>query len=124
MLSRARVRQTMKHCPALNPMAAMMQQMMSDPARMHQSMAMSQQLFGGSAPPTPAAASPITAPPASNPMEETMLSAQRIRFAGQLAQLVAMGFTNEAMYLRALAQHNGRVDAAIDALLSSGEGSC
>merc|ERR1712048_817924 len=101
--------------PAPNPMAAMMQQMMSDPARMQQSMAMSQQLFGGSAPPTPAAALPITAPPASNPMAEAMLSAQRARFAGQLAQLVAMGFTNEAVCLRALAQHNGRVDAAIDA---------
>merc|ERR1712187_316263 len=110
--------------PAPNPMAAMMQQMMSDPARMQQSMAMSQQLFGGSAPPTPAADSAITAPPASNPMAEAMLSAQRARFAGQLAQLVAMGFTNEAVCLRALAQHNGRVDAAIDALLSSGEGSC
>merc|ERR1712066_243092 len=103
--------------PTANPMNTMMQQMMSNPALMQQSMAMSQQIFGGSAPPTPAAASPITALPASNPMAEAMLSAQRTRFAGQLAQLVAMGFTNEAMCLRALAQNNGRVDAAIDALL-------
>merc|ERR1712066_835536 len=109
--------QTTTPSPAPNPMAAMMQQMMSDPARMQQSMAMAQQLFGGSASSTPAAASPITTTPASNPMAEAMLSAQRVRFASQLAQLVAMGFTNEAVCLRALAQHNGRVDAAIDALL-------
>eukprot|EP00439_Symbiodinium_sp_Y106_P035823 s411_g4.t1 len=43
---------------------------------------------------------------------------QRARFASQLTQLSAMGFTNEAACLRALAQHEGRVDAAIDTLLS------
>ncbi|CAE7206218.1 unnamed protein product [Symbiodinium sp. KB8] len=43
---------------------------------------------------------------------------QRARFASQLTQLSAMGFTNEAACLRALAQHEGRLDAAIDTLLS------
>merc|ERR1712176_944073 len=97
----------------------MMQQMMSDPARMQQSTAMVQQLFGGGAMPTPAGAVPTTTP-AANPIAEAM---QRARFASQLSQLVAMGFTNEAICLRVLAQHNGRIDAAIDALLASGEGS-
>ena len=55
-------------------------------------------------------------PPAPNPV------LQRARFASQLAQLSAMGFTNEAACLRALAQHEGRVDAAIDALLSGNGG--
>merc|ERR1711941_236020 len=115
-----------------------MQQMMSNPAMMQQSMAMAQQMFGGGAfgtsqgltgaptpalPSTPAGALPITGAPAANPMAEAMLSAQRVQFASQLSQLVAMGFTNEAVCLRALAQHNGRVDVAIDSLLASGEGS-
>eukprot|EP00438_Fugacium_kawagutii_P031540 Skav209361 [mRNA] locus=scaffold1388:73401:78590:- [translate_table: standard] len=51
---------------------------------------------------------------AANPMN-------RIRFASQLAQLSSMGFTNEAACLRALARHEGRVDAAIDALLAGDE---
>jgi len=33
-----------------------------------------------------------------------------------------MGFTNEAACLNALAQHGGRVDAAIDTLLANGTG--
>jgi hypothetical protein len=44
----------------------------------------------------------------------------RARFTSQLAQLSAMGFCNEAAALRALQQHQGRVDAAIDALLAEG----
>jgi ubiquilin len=56
----------------------------------------------------------------ATPMTEQM---HRIRFASQLTQLTMMGFSNEAACLHALAQHNGRVDAAIDTLLSSGEGS-
>merc|ERR1712048_1147466 len=122
--------------PAANPMNAMMQQMMSNPAVMQQSMAMAQQMFsGGAVAPnqnqagfpspaptfTPAGALPATTTPAGNPMADAMLSAQRAQFASQLSQLVAMGFTNEALCLRALAQHNGRIDAAIDTLLSSGE---
>merc|ERR1712032_1630481 len=47
---------------------------------------------------------------------------QRARFAPQLAQLAGMGFTDEPMCLRALVQHNGRLDAAIDVLLSGGSG--
>mmetsp|Transcript_76009 Transcript_76009/g.199349 ORF Transcript_76009/g.199349 Transcript_76009/m.199349 type:complete len:394 (+) Transcript_76009:53-1234(+) len=85
---------------AANPMAAMMQQMMGNPAPLGGAV-------GGGAPPT----------------SPTMLSAQRTRFAEQLTQLMAMGFTNEDVCLRILVQHNGRVDTAIDALLASGEGS-
>merc|ERR1712048_1440272 len=95
--------------PAANPMAGMMQQMMNNPFMMQNSMAMMNQMYGGAAMPTPpAGASPGTTMPAANPMMET---AQRARFAGQLSQLVAMGFTNEAVCLRVLTQHNGRIDA-------------
>lgn len=45
-------------------------------------------------------------------------SVQRMRFASQLMQLANMGFTDESMCLRALAQHNGRLDSAIDVLLT------
>lgn len=178
--------------PAANPMAAMMQQMIGNPAQMQQMMGMAQQLFGGArsatamgtapaeAATTPAVTPPVVIPPpvvapvvpAANPMEAMMqqmlnnpvqmqqmmgmspllggglgggfgggfggstfpqanlaggavdplnplaLAAQRARFADQLSQLRAMGFTNEAVCLRVLVQHNGRVDAAIDTLLS------
>merc|ERR1719446_993881 len=42
----------------------------------------------------------------------------RMRFASQLVQLANMGFTDESVCLRALAQHNGRVDSVIDVLLT------
>merc|ERR1719453_1324652 len=45
-------------------------------------------------------------------------SVQRMRFASQLMQLANMGFTDESMCLRALAQHNGRLDSTIDVLLT------
>jgi len=45
----------------------------------------------------------------------------RVQFAAQLEQLSAMGFNNEAACLRVLQQNHGRVDAAIDTLLASGE---
>mmetsp|Transcript_68499 Transcript_68499/g.191973 ORF Transcript_68499/g.191973 Transcript_68499/m.191973 type:complete len:408 (+) Transcript_68499:125-1348(+) len=61
----------------------------------------------------------VTAP-AANPFAGLAMSSQRARFSSQLTQLAAMGFTNEADCLRALAQHDGRVDAAIDTLLSGG----
>lgn len=80
----------------VNPFQLMMQQMMNPGAA------------GG----TPAVA--------GNPMVAAADSAQRLRFASQLVQLAKMGFTDEAMCLRALVQHNGRVDAAIDVLLSGG----
>jgi len=174
---------------APNPMAAMMQQMMSDPARMQQMMAMAQQLMvpqvgaergvhaetsaSSDLFPNPLTAAMSSTPAGavqtgeSNPMAATMqqtLGAQsglspnlgpnnmmammmqqmmapggqeataepstqgtppltsvslRMRFAGQLAQLAAMGFSNEEACLRALAQHNGRLDSAIDTLVSS-----
>mmetsp|Transcript_43131 Transcript_43131/g.80945 ORF Transcript_43131/g.80945 Transcript_43131/m.80945 type:complete len:238 (+) Transcript_43131:2-715(+) len=156
-----------------NPMAAMMQQMMSNPAMMQQSMAMAQQMFGqGAGAPTAATTTPAAAeavPPVNpfaamfggqpaatpqmgtNPMASMLqqmmsnpaamqslggagfpdaaeaqtqapvaTSIQRAQFAAQLAQLAAMGFANEEACLRALAQNQGRVDAAIDTLLSEG----
>merc|ERR1719203_2293081 len=54
-------------------------------------------------------------------VDDRTLPLHRARFANQLSQLVAMGFTNETVCLRALVQHDGRVDAAIDALLSMGD---
>merc|ERR1712070_660660 len=45
-------------------------------------------------------------------------SVQKARFASQLVQLANMGFSDESMCLRALAQHNGRLDSAIDVLLT------
>merc|ERR1719247_4044773 len=56
--------------------------------------------------------------PAAGPMDDMML---RARFAHLLPQLTAMGFTNEALCLRVLQQQNGRLDAAIDVLLTSGD---
>mmetsp|Transcript_242 Transcript_242/g.433 ORF Transcript_242/g.433 Transcript_242/m.433 type:complete len:443 (-) Transcript_242:47-1375(-) len=137
--------------PGANPMATMMQQMMSNPAMMQQSMAMAQQMFGQGAG-APAAATTPASNPMATMMQQMMSSPalmqsfggagltevteassspaalpaaanfQRAQFATQLAQLSAMGFVNEEACLRVLAQHQGRVDAAIDALLSSGEG--
>lgn len=144
---------------------AMMQQLMSNPAQMQQMMAAAQQIrqmtgagaAGGlagmpalglgmpfptatpslptSAPVADAAAAgeaaavaspqpgePAAAPGtqvANNPLAAAL---QRTRFASQLQQLVAMGFTNESVCLQALAQHNGRLDAAIDTLLASNGG--
>merc|ERR1712070_544915 len=42
----------------------------------------------------------------------------KMRFASQLVQLANMGFSDESMCLRALAQNNGRLDSAIDVLLT------
>jgi ubiquilin len=89
----------------MNPFAAMMQQMMPNAGMMQPNPA----FLGMNAGTSPA-------PPAT-PMTEQM---QKMRFASQLTQLTMMGFTNEAACLHALAQHNGRIDAAIDTLLSSG----
>jgi len=178
---------------AQNPMGAMMQQMMSNPAHMQQMMAMAQQLMvpqtgaergvhtetsapsnifqnplTAAMPSTPAGAvqtgesnpmaavmqqmlgpqSGLSPNLGSNPMmammmqqmmapggQEAMaeLGAQgtppltsvslRMRFAGQLAQLAAMGFSNEEACLRALVQHNGRLDSAIDTLITSTDSS-
>mmetsp|Transcript_114649 Transcript_114649/g.297133 ORF Transcript_114649/g.297133 Transcript_114649/m.297133 type:complete len:105 (-) Transcript_114649:222-536(-) len=104
----------------------MMQQMMSDPARMQQSMAMAQQMFGGGMGNGMMGGNPLqqAMPGANNAAtDDALLPMQRARYAGQLSQLTTMGFTNEAMCLRALVQHDGRVDAAIDALLANGDSS-
>merc|ERR1719152_808188 len=106
---------------------------------MQQSMQMAQQMFGGGqaglgagfpgalgAPAFPAFSAHV-APPTLEPQAEAGQAPAmpdalaRATFAAQLAQLSAMGFCNEAACLRALQQHQGRVDAAIDALLSSGD---
>ena len=42
-----------------------------------------------------------------------------VRFAEQLRQLNAMGFTDEASNIRALVATNGNVNAAVDRLLGS-----
>jgi ubiquilin len=117
----------------VNPLASMMQQMMQDPAQMQQMMQTSMQfrsLMGGMAglgAPGPGGfgAAPTTGTPSTavpNPMTDAAnpfaQAAQRARFASQLTQLQTMGFTDEATCLRVLAEHNGRIDAAIDALLS------
>jgi len=96
------------------PPMNMMQQMMSNPALMSMMMNPAMNPFAGGAGGY-AAGAPL-APGAAAQTPEL----QRARFASQLTQLSAMGFTNEAACLRALAQHEGRVDAAIDTLLSDG----
>merc|ERR1719512_512396 len=113
----------------------MMQQMMGNPAQMQQMANLSQQLMGGGlggafgGGPGGAFGGGIlgastpgneTADLSANPMAMQM---QRQRFASQLQQLLAMGFTNEAVCLRVLAEHNGRVDSAIDQLLAMPEAS-
>jgi ubiquilin len=60
-------------------------------------------LFGGFAPPMPAAAAPV-----QNPEE---------RFTVQLQQLQDMGFNNRAVNIRVLQQVNGNVEAAVERLL-------
>eukprot|EP00437_Effrenium_voratum_P002992 CAMPEP_0181433712 /NCGR_PEP_ID=MMETSP1110-20121109/19440_1 /TAXON_ID=174948 /ORGANISM="Symbiodinium sp., Strain CCMP421" /LENGTH=432 /DNA_ID=CAMNT_0023557187 /DNA_START=62 /DNA_END=1360 /DNA_ORIENTATION=+ len=94
-----------------NPFGGMMQQMMSNPALMSMMMNPAMNPFAGGTGGY-AAGAPLAQAPAQTP------ELQRARFASQLTQLSAMGFTNEAACLRALAQHEGRLDAAIDTLLS------
>eukprot|EP00411_Alexandrium_monilatum_P035343 CAMPEP_0175357898 /NCGR_PEP_ID=MMETSP0095-20121207/14722_1 /TAXON_ID=311494 /ORGANISM="Alexandrium monilatum, Strain CCMP3105" /LENGTH=600 /DNA_ID=CAMNT_0016655615 /DNA_START=74 /DNA_END=1876 /DNA_ORIENTATION=+ len=107
--------------PPADPATALMHQMMSNPAQMQQAAGMAQQLLGGGGFGGAAPARATPAPAAEQGVAD--LSVQRGRFAQQLSQLMAMGFTNEALCLRVLAEHNGRIDAAIDALLASGGGS-
>merc|ERR1719356_1980774 len=110
---------------AANPFAAMMQQMQgagaspgaaaqpANPMAANPFAAMMQQMQGQQG-------QEDGADLENNPMRQQVL---RVRFAQQLQQLMAMGFTNEIVCLRVLAQHNGRVDAAMDALLSMGDAS-
>jgi len=130
---------TAQAMPAANPFAAMMQQMMSNPEQMQQAMQSAmqlQQLMGGAgatgaAPggfgqmglPTAPAAAVGGGAPAVGPLSNAVEAGQRVRYASQLSQLAAMGFTNETLCLQVLAQHNGRLDAAIDALLAAGDNS-
>jgi len=95
---------------APNPMAAMMQQMMAGGA------------MGGANPMAPAGNAAGDAADAPVPAGAELNPMVRVRFASQLSQLSAMGFCNEPACLRALLQHQGRVDAAIDTLLSSPDG--
>jgi ubiquilin len=131
---------------AQNPMQQMMQQMMSNPAAMQQAMAMmnpQSQAQTGGANAGGFNAGGFGGPGFGGPNFQTMLqqmnAAQgagqqgagaaevpeavlRMRFASQLVQLANMGFTDESVCLRALAQHNGRLDSVIDVLLTgSGE---
>merc|ERR1711902_260287 len=88
---------------AANPFAAMMQQMQGQQMQGQQ---MQGQQDGADL--------------EDNPVRQQMM---RMRFSQQLQQLVAMGFTNETVCLRVLAQHDGRVDSAMDALLTMGDAS-
>jgi ubiquilin len=121
--------------PNADPFAQMMQTMMSNPAMMQQSMQMAQAMNGnqggagghGGFPgmfgmPPVAPVAPTANPAAGAPVAGAAVpdAFARAQFASQLAQLSAMGFCNEAASLRALQQHQGRVDAAIDALLAEG----
>jgi hypothetical protein len=128
----------------------MMQQMMSNPQMMQESMQMAQAMMGNNTPgyggaiggANPMAPNPMSAmiqqmmaapPAAANatgdaadapvPAATELNPMVRARFASQLSQLSVMGFCNEQACLRALLQHQGRVDAAIDTLLSSPDGS-
>merc|ERR1712176_1638918 len=80
-------------------------------------------IFGTPALPAASPATDTDVEPSSTGAQLPAVDAlARVRFAAQLAQLAAMGFSNEAACLAALQQHQGRVDAAIDALLVSGNG--
>jgi len=92
-------------------MAAMMNAMNAMNAAMGQAQGTSTSTPTEGVPAGAPAASPAAPLAAANPLN-------RMRFQSQLAQLSSMGFTNEAACLRALARHEGRVDAAIDSLLA------
>jgi len=112
-----------------NPFGNMMQQMMANPAMM-QSM-MNPGGFGGLGAGGFGAgglgagglgAGGLGAGGFGQPAAPVDPAISRVQYGSQLTQLASMGFTNEAACLSALAATNGRVDAAIDRLLSSGEG--
>lgn len=139
--------QQMMSNPAMMQQAmAMTQQMMNPPNQAQAGDASANAAAGGfNAPPSPFGQPGMGAP---NPMQQMMQqmmnagqqgagqqgagqqgepvgaevpeSVQKARFASQLVQLANMGFSDESMCLRALAQHNGRLDSAIDVLLAGG----
>merc|ERR1719473_2481954 len=96
------------------------QQMMNNPQAMQRAMQMMSGQHQGMQAGMPFGHGIDTQPaqtPVSGPTEDML----RARFAHLLPQLAAMGFTNETLCLRALQQQNGRLDAAIDMLLTSGD---
>merc|ERR550514_2117156 len=111
---------------------AMMQnamQMMQNPQMMQQVMQMRQMMMGGglgapgggsnnlfgAAPAAAGAGDGMTPPPVTDAAPGPM---DRMRYASQLQQLVAMGFDDEARSLAALARCQGNVDRALDVLFS------
>jgi len=105
--------------PAANPFGNMMQQMMANPALMQSFM--NPGAFGGLGA-GGFGAGGLGAGGFGQPAAPLDPAIGRVQYGSQLTQLASMGFTNEAACLSALAATNGRVDAAIDRLLSSGEG--
>merc|ERR1712137_1008031 len=106
---------TLGATPGLNPFQAMMMQQMMNPNMGFGGMGSMGGAggMGGMGTPPPAEGTPMAA---------AMEAANRARYAQQLSQLANMGFTDEAVCLRALVQHNGRLDSAIDSLLSGPTG--
>jgi len=102
-----------------NPLANIMQAMQQNPQLMQQMMMMDN-MMGGIPPPmfgAPAAQTggaldeTAIAAAASNPMV-------RARFAQQLDAMIAMGFSDEQMCLRALIEYDGNVDRALDKMFA------
>merc|ERR1712217_507965 len=99
-----------------------MQALMANPELLAQRQAQARAMFGGGYPgfgmppfaPTPQA----FAGGGSHVDIEASAEVNRVRFASQLGQLATMGFSNEALCLQALVRTNGRIDAAVDALLA------
>jgi ubiquilin len=114
--------------PPVNPFAQMMQQMMQNPQMMQNAMQMNpmfaQQGGMGQNPFMGNFAPPAAAPAQGGAMDEASLAAAasnpmvRARFASQLENLLAMGFSDEQKCLRALVQCDGNVDRALDRLFA------
>merc|ERR550514_2120898 len=117
-------------------MMANAQRMMADPAMMQQVQQMMQQVMQmrqmmmggglgapgaggnnlfGAAPAAAGAGDGVTPPPVPNTTPGPM---DRMRYASQLQQLVAMGFDDEVRCLAALARCQGNVDQALDHLFA------
>jgi len=142
--------QQMMQNPAMMQQAMTMAQgMQQQPPAAAQTPTAAQAPFGAAQAPFGAAANPMGMGMGMNPFQQMMMqnmmnpsgtqplagqsaagqpgqppavpeAVQRVRYASQLQQLAGMGFTDESKCLRALAQHDGRLDSAIDVLLSGG----
>merc|ERR1712159_638247 len=103
-----------------NPFANMMQAMQQNPQLMQRLMMMDNMMMGGNQPPMFGA----PAAPTGGTMDETAIAAAasnpivRARFAQQLDAMIAMGFSDEQMCLRALIEYDGNVDRALDKMFS------